>query len=247
MLENKTCIPLLCIETVGVGPDPKSKRQFQIRTSSDVYTIKCNTELDWDLWIKSLIHATNLAKESSFISDISKKIEQVQFFLNEIANKNIICDQVYILEGKQQLRRALRLFEDNQARFGLCSSTGEPMAADFFPSLLKFLESFIDLKRAKHELKTNPSRFKERVDTATKALTPSLLQELESRRVIGQSVDEEISTAASLEETFQALNKVTNDTVYFLMRLSMSNAVFLEDYYSQLEEAALTALERVVV
>ena len=62
-------ILLLYIERIYVDPNmgKQSDVTFFIKTTNKAYAIRCKSSLDRNVWIKSLIHFTNLAKERNII------------------------------------------------------------------------------------------------------------------------------------------------------------------------------------
>jgi hypothetical protein len=223
---------------------------FYVNTSSEIYTIKCNSDLDWDLWIKSLIHSTNLAKESFIIKDINKKIELNQTFLFEISSKNSICDTNFVFADRRQLDRAFSIFEKYPESFLPKVNN----AAEVVPLLKSLTVNFLEAKR----LKSDPSAlqtFQNKVTACIAILHNPMMEDLHSQGFVASTLaDEQLpgeedhtGVQHTFEENFDRLAKIIDDLFYNLQRLSVSNNIFLEEYYSRLENANLKQCEGIIV
>lgn len=227
---------------------------FFLNTASETYTIKCNSDLDYDLWINSLIHCTNLAKESNILKERNKKIEQVQSFLFELSSKNSIFDTQFVMADRRQLERAFDVIEahcnDFFPKYITSADLNQTKGAAMLKPLKDFTTAFLDARR----LKNDPSasdQFKAKIQDCVKLLDTHLeSQDGESTtlaQVIGADPESADAIDGRAKEVFDRISKVVDDMFYNLQRLSVSNNVFLEQYYSRLEGASLSRLDSFIV
>lgn len=256
-LENISCIPLLCIEDIYVHDLKKDKYEnvwFFLNTASETYTIKCNSDLDYDLWINSLIHCTNLAKESNILKERNKKIEQVQSFLFELSSKNSIFDTNFVLADRRQLERAFDVIETHCnsffPKFVSSSEQNVTKGGELMKPLKAFTLAFLEGRRLKHDPASN-DQFRSKISECLSLLGTPLETQDGSATTLGQVIGaEQVSKEAidsQAEDIFDRLSKVVDDTFYNLQRLSVSNNVFLEQYYSRLEAGSLSRLDSFIV
>lgn len=228
--------------------------RFFFNTASETYTIKCNSDLDYDLWINSLIHSTNLAKEANILKERSKKIEQVQTFLFDLASKNSIFDSHFVLADRRQLERAFTTIEENIESFfpqvgfpkgGLASESSSIMR-----TLKTFVLTFLEAKRLKSD-RSNVEAFKSKLTECMQLLSSKLQLgdslEISLGEFIEAETDQDRSESTSPEEMFDRISKITDDLFYNLQRTSVSNNIFLEQYYGTLEVASLNQFENIIV
>lgn len=69
------------------------------------------------MWIKSLIHFTNLAKESSIIIDLNRRISQIKCYEFETETRNSIFDKSIVLEDKAKMFRSFELLLQKHQKF----------------------------------------------------------------------------------------------------------------------------------
>jgi hypothetical protein len=244
-LENVCYIPLLCIEDIYVKDMSKDKHltnSFLFNTASETYTIKCNSDLDWDLWIKSLIHSTNLAKESFIIKDIRKKIENNQTFLFDLSSKNSICDINYIIEDRKQLDRCFSIFDD----FGRKFFPDAKDSSQLVEMIRAFTKSFNEIRKLKKEgLESVPLQ---KLGGVLKTLDSGLLEELFKSGQINTTIDkEEEVTERNRQDMYDKISKIADDLFYNLQRMSVSNNIFLEEHYHMLEKHLISQYQDIIV
>lgn len=255
--ENICCIPLLCIENVYVENYQKDKYEnlwFFFNTASEKYTIKCNSDLDYDLWINSLIHSTNLAKEANILKERSKKIEQVQTFLFDLISKNSIFDSQFVLSDRRQLDRAFSIIEENIESFfpytGVPKGTLPTHANTIIRTLKNLVLSFLDAKRLKSD-RSGQEAFKGKLEECSKYLSSKVAIGESIEITLSQFIDAETNQDgaenSSSEEVYDRISKIIDDLFYNLQRTSVSNNIFLEQYYSRLEVASLNQFEDIIV
>ena len=93
---------------------------FYLSTSNKTYKIKCKSDLDLNVWIKSLIHFTNLAKEGSIIIDINRRISQIKTFQFETETRSSIFDKSIILDDKEKMFNSFDLLLQKHKKFFNC-------------------------------------------------------------------------------------------------------------------------------
>ena len=227
---------------------------FFLNTASETYTIKCNSDLDYDLWINSLIHSTNLAKEANILKERNKKIEQVQMFLFDLASKNSIFDSHFVLADRRQLDRAFSIIEGTLSSFfpQIAFTTGGlgSQESQIIQPLKSFVISFQEVKKLKSE-GLESEGFKNKLQECQKYLETRVpvsdTQEIKLSELIGADSDKDMGEIKTTEETFDRISKVIDDLFYNLQRTSVSNNIFLEQYYSRLEISGLNQFEAMIV
>lgn len=247
----------MCIEDIYVHDLKKDKYEnlwFFLNTASETYTIKCNSDLDYDLWINSLIHSTNLAKEANILKERSKKIELVQTFLFDLASKNSIFDSQFVLADRRQLERAFSIIGQNlESFFPQLSHVKEASrveGAQIILPLKNFVICYLEARRLKSDVK-NADNFKAKIDECMQLLASKVQlgegTEMTLSELVGAEADQHRTDHSTPEEHLDQVAKIIDDLFYNLQRTSVSNNIFLEQYYSRLEVASLNQFEGIIV
>lgn len=114
-----TQLPLLFIEDIFVKDSVgrTEKRCFYLKTKNKSYKIECKSNLDRNVWIKSLIHFTNLAKERNKIHSLNKQIERVQCLKFEQMTKHTLLDIKATILDMERVKADLKVLKEHGAEF----------------------------------------------------------------------------------------------------------------------------------
>ena len=247
--ENLSCIPLLCIENIYVQDLKKDKKMnylFYINTASETYTMKCINDLDWNTWIKNLIHCTNLAKESFLIKDLNKRIEQNETLLFEVSTKNSICE-TKVFNDRKQLDRAFEIFAKYPNRF----FTKLENPHEVVPCLKNFTLTYMECKRIKADFSAS-EQFEAKVKECSELLPKPTMEQLQATGLVNSTFSEdefteEVKEVLTTDDNMNKLSKIVDDLFYNLQRLSLSNNIFLEEYYTKLENHNLQQFQKIII
>ena len=88
-----------------------------MKTSNKTYQIKCKSNLDRNVWIKSLIHFINLARESSKIIEINRKISQIKNDQFKLETRNTIFEKEIIQEDRERMFKSFELLREKHYEF----------------------------------------------------------------------------------------------------------------------------------
>lgn len=205
------------------------------------------------MWINSLIHSTNLAKEANILKERSKKIEQVQTFLFDLASKNSIFDSQFVLTDRRQLERAFTIIEEHLESFFTHAetnhSTQNGQSKQVIAALKSFVQVFLEAKKLKSD-SSNSGPFKAKLGECHKMLlspVPAGDSEMSLAHFIEADTHQDQCELGTSEESFDRVSKIVDDLFYHLQRTSVSNNVFLEHYYGRLETASLAQFEDIIV